>query len=1562
MHLVVINSLEKEHNSNWERMQALKLMKRLMEASPCSFPLAFARSLVAVAQHIPEPGSSKQSPDSCKNICVEMLRELALANVEVAYEAGALKVIFDIILSETSQDLVEPLLMTVLFLLNKPHTRRFIRPYLDLQWLLSPFTDLESQPAAVIKGNSSGAGAGREELNPAAKKLQAAKFAFVSLMKSWGGIIALTSNDTGLLSIVRLLSDSKVSNIVKETILDCISEICEPIITKLEFNKTNSVKNVSISNPSAASTPSCSSPSFSSMLSSASKGSETGIGDDRDESNTDENQERGSMRSARSARSSTNPEPFNRGSPVKFSPGSFKKHRRSSLQISSIVNHERQKELAEGGQNELDPLDGVLLEGSGERSVSGRWKHMLQGGSSGMDLLRSRKDSVSKPLSVWTRFTSHAELAEKFSVDPIYNMLDNYAGLLCSAFMHVKLFDALCWLGTNGNDYISSRGKDILVDLMGVVNKICTEKICSDLLTLPSLIEYAANSANVKKRNDRAYKASDMLKSLSNAFSVSKRKEINIYNSAMSVNKSGAQSSFTVKSKMSQVEMRRRTNINVSNLHPVVSGRTLNSVSEELLQTSSGQTGNMTGGVGNTKSALAYELKMFLSDASLDKSEFNKQMESSRVLGKDGKEPFRWDWAVIGDMLDYSFTHSTDRLVDALKTKWIKRLSGFYRCAVEEKGYFCNLEWEPGHLQYFDCSCQLYKILTMQAAAYSFMNADRRGMLFTEIVRDLEAVISQSTSPASVVSKTLNVFRLTSCQQTMAREYFALIGRTSSSPFARKLINKSHLYDILVQTGSHVALDYLSRNVLTSLSFTDGGFISKDLMQIYLTSGSSSTNLRLYSHSLLRALLRSRSAEVCEWGIEVMVQQMMFLHVPRKLILHCMEEAAQDRVYLGQLIRCEPDIVGDDMVNLSIRFLALPEGFVYLSKLGWIEDELQRWQNSKCFDYSARVEVGLAKALNSTYLRRQQSQLVQPIPLQVSAFSEHPSAPHGLRYPDGGVDLEGLLRLPLNIEAKVMAPLSTQKTSAGKDKVRFIRLDSYLDTSELRCPASNEMTSDKLRTVKVRGIVLNSKGEPSGFPVLNDRNMMSCLLCGTCPVSKEGRVGMSANNIAKHTERSGAERDMGNMDSGSVTSASVSKSSNMSVHSRRHNVLNAEKHSTSTDTEWYKDQTDVPVSAINPSIHDWTTCKPTHRTVPRRLPIAGDPNKYSIEIPGEPAVFIFSTQPPKGFNEKVSTAVTFLVEVHYVLSLKTGQSAFLPLPRHLYGEMARTLEGRILLDNRRIVSTLLHHVEEYEAGISMYVPSSPSRRNSSESPSLQRPHSDTASSGGDSPPPTKNIISSLWGLGHIAAIEDGFQSILDVCPRFVPTCINLATDAMSYSVRSCAFSVLGLISRTESGSVQLAANQWEASPIHYVAVAMPDDPSVLFSCEGDVESELDVIDAMVGESSRTPPLSCDEKSIDRVPFSVNALKSSILHRTEDSMSVENKLLVAIGRLPGQLLYKDTLASIKEMKRAHPEVFASRTVFLSVHQLLENYTFKLSIRRFLLDLFSDTAKQKDQFTL
>jgi hypothetical protein len=106
------------------------------------------------------------------------------------------------------------------------------------------------------------------------------------------------------------------------------------------------------------------------------------------------------------------------------------------------------------------------------------------------------------------------------------------------------------------------------------------------------------------------------------------------------------------------------------------------------------------------------------------------------------------------------------------------------------------------------------------------------------------------------------------------------------------------------------------------------------------------------------------------------------------------------------------------------------------------------------------------------------------------------------------VDIEGLLRVPWNIEVKISAPSGV--TSMGDPE--YLKIDAYLDSSDLACPSSGDMTSDNLRIIKVRGIVLDSKGNPFFQPILNDRTIMTSLLW--CMSHHEGRHRGSLFRVA----------------------------------------------------------------------------------------------------------------------------------------------------------------------------------------------------------------------------------------------------------------------------------------------------------------------------------------------------------------------------------------------------------------------------------------------------------------
>jgi Rapamycin-insensitive companion of mTOR, N-term len=78
------------------------------------FPVAFARSLVAISNH---------RDDNLRRVCIETLRELSVENTRVVAVVNGLTTLLDIVLEPTSQDMAEPILVSLLFLLNDPKSR-----------------------------------------------------------------------------------------------------------------------------------------------------------------------------------------------------------------------------------------------------------------------------------------------------------------------------------------------------------------------------------------------------------------------------------------------------------------------------------------------------------------------------------------------------------------------------------------------------------------------------------------------------------------------------------------------------------------------------------------------------------------------------------------------------------------------------------------------------------------------------------------------------------------------------------------------------------------------------------------------------------------------------------------------------------------------------------------------------------------------------------------------------------------------------------------------------------------------------------------------------------------------------------------------------------------------------------------------------------------------------------------------------------------------------------------------------------------------------------------------
>ena len=115
---MIIASLEREDRDNYflsERMQALKILITIIEKTPESFPLAFARSLVAIASYKEE--------SSIYRVCLDILRKLCVVNPKVVAQAQGIRVMFEAVLDPDCKDLAESIMVSLLHVLNKPKSR-----------------------------------------------------------------------------------------------------------------------------------------------------------------------------------------------------------------------------------------------------------------------------------------------------------------------------------------------------------------------------------------------------------------------------------------------------------------------------------------------------------------------------------------------------------------------------------------------------------------------------------------------------------------------------------------------------------------------------------------------------------------------------------------------------------------------------------------------------------------------------------------------------------------------------------------------------------------------------------------------------------------------------------------------------------------------------------------------------------------------------------------------------------------------------------------------------------------------------------------------------------------------------------------------------------------------------------------------------------------------------------------------------------------------------------------------------------------------------------------------
>ena len=215
-HLAAFLEKPPSESFNKLRVTTAKLFLHVSASYPAVIPQYNIRSVVAVA------GSPA---DNLRPTCMEILRLLLATRTETVSQCNGLRTIMEAVLDPSMKDYAEALMLSVMFVFSSPHTRRYLRQRLDISILFASYTDLDTE--------------GNERTN----KWKCSDIAITTSMRSFAGIIILSSDPSGIQSLMGLVSDDTVELAVQKAVLKTISGIFQP---SLQLNDYLSKKN---SNP-----------------------------------------------------------------------------------------------------------------------------------------------------------------------------------------------------------------------------------------------------------------------------------------------------------------------------------------------------------------------------------------------------------------------------------------------------------------------------------------------------------------------------------------------------------------------------------------------------------------------------------------------------------------------------------------------------------------------------------------------------------------------------------------------------------------------------------------------------------------------------------------------------------------------------------------------------------------------------------------------------------------------------------------------------------------------------------------------------------------------------------------------------------------------------------------------------------------------------------------------------------------------------------------------------------------------------------------------------------------
>ena len=344
----------------------------------------------------------------------------------------------------------------------------------------------------------------------------------------------------------------------------------------------------------------------------------------------------------------------------------------------------------------------------------------------------------------------------------------------------------------------------------------------------------------------------------------------------------------------------------------------------------------------------------------------NSSIRDSHVNNITVDPDTEWDWDLITSV--FKWPSDTFRAMDNLEYRnFVKKVVQFYKPSENK---FSSIALKHPNGKHNKRSRFLAKtgcyVLDFLVSEHSMELSSILDSFLSDVKSNFQALIDAASTHDCFLSPTR--VATTTCQF-----YFLFIGRLSRSEIGRQSLDKNQILQILTMMLS-LRSDIYLKLVISSLDYSAMDWGSRILLAKALTK-EESESCRLYATRFLGVLIRSRTSNVAQWGIQLLVSQLFDMSKTVAWVaLHILEDACDDKMNLEAVVcaiktRKLADLnhLGLKGILLYTRFLSSKTGFEYLSEKDdgvFLKKELDRWNLELNVRYVSLIEELLNDGLS----------------------------------------------------------------------------------------------------------------------------------------------------------------------------------------------------------------------------------------------------------------------------------------------------------------------------------------------------------------------------------------------------------------------------------------------------------------------------------------------------------------------------------------------------------------------------------------------------------------------